>query len=185
MEKTTELRLSGTGGQGLILAGIILAEAAIIDGFNTVQTQSYGPEARGGASKAEVLISSGEIDYPKVTTPDVVLAMSQEACDKYGRNLHQDAVLLVDSTFVTDPPPAVAKIYHLPLTRIAREQLGKEMVANVVALGALVGMTGVVSRDALLQALLARVPKGTEALNQRAMTLGWEAAQAERQRIIA
>lgn len=185
MKQSVELRLSGSGGQGLILAGIILAEAAINEGKNVVQTQSYGPEARGGASKAEVIISSEEIDYPKVSRPDVLLAMTQEACDKYRRDLRPDSLLLVDSTHVDDVPAASTRVVSLPITRVAREELGKEMAANIVALGALAQLTGVVSREALISAVLARVPKGTESLNQRAFEAGWSLAQKAQQRISA
>ncbi|KKM11728.1 2-oxoglutarate ferredoxin oxidoreductase subunit gamma [Clostridiales bacterium PH28_bin88] len=185
MKQFNELRLSGSGGQGLILAGIILAEAAIKEGKNAVQTQSYGPEARGGASKAEVIISSEEIDYPKVSKPDVLLAMTQEACDKYRRDLRPDSLLLADATHVHDIPAGSTRVYSLPITRVAREELGKEMVANIVALGALAQLTGVVSRESLVSAILARVPKGTENLNERAFQAGWSLAQAAKQRISA
>jgi 2-oxoglutarate ferredoxin oxidoreductase subunit gamma len=185
MERAIELRLSGSGGQGLILAGIILAEAAILDGKNALQTQSYGPEARGGASKAEVIISQGEIDYPKVTLPDVVLAMSQEASDKYGKSLAPAGLLLVDSTNVYDLPQTKAKVCALPITAIARDGAGKEIVANVVALGALVRLTGVVTWESLTKALLQRIPKGTEAINKKALELGWELGVTNKACIIA
>jgi len=160
----------------LILAGIILAEAAIHDGLNTVQTQSYGPEARGGASKAEVIISSGDIDYPKVAEPEVMLAMTQEACDKYVGTLSNSGILIVDSTFVTEIPDTNATVYSLPITKIAKEEIGKTLVANIVALGAVTGLTNVVSHQAIVDAVLARVPKGTEELNEKALSLGFEYA---------
>ncbi|MDL2280226.1 2-oxoacid:acceptor oxidoreductase family protein, partial [Selenomonadales bacterium OttesenSCG-928-I06] len=99
-----QISLSGTGGQGLILAGTILAEAAILDGQYAIQTQSYGPEARGGASKSEVLISDENIDYPKVLSADVMLTMSQAACDKYINALKPGGKLIIDTTFVKDLP---------------------------------------------------------------------------------
>ena len=168
-----QLRLSGTGGQGLILAGIILAEAALLDGKLAIQSQSYGPEARGGSSKAEVLISSQAIHYPKVTTPDVVLAMSQEACNKYTKDLANDGILITDKLFVEKLPENFkGKVYELPITHTAKEDLGRALVANIVALGALVKITGVVSSESLTKAVLARVPKGTEALNEKALALG-------------
>ncbi len=190
MQNIKEIRLSGSGGQGLILAGIILAEAAIKDGLNTVQTQSYGPEARGGASKAEVIISRGDIDYPKVTEPQIMLAMTREACDKYISTLRHDGVLIVDGTFVERIPETGARVYSLPITRLAKDELGKSLVANIVALGAVVGLTGVVSREAITEAVLARVPKGTEELNKKALALGFERAaaaarQTARERIVA
>ncbi|MEW6662354.1 MAG: 2-oxoacid:acceptor oxidoreductase family protein [Bacillota bacterium] len=178
MERAIEMRLSGSGGQGLILAGIILAEAAILDGKNALQTQSYGPEARGGASKAEVIISQGDIDYPKVTVPDVVLAMTQEASDKYAGSVSSTGLLLLDTTYVHELPQSKAKVCALPISSIARDEVGKEMVANVVALGALVRLTGVVTLESLTKALMRRIPKGTEALNRKALELGWESGMA-------
>ncbi len=98
----TEMRLTGSGGQGLILAGIIFAEAALLDGNNSLQSQSYGPEARGGASKAEVIISKEEIDFPKVEMPDVLLSLTQVACDKYSGEIADDGILIVDETVNLD-----------------------------------------------------------------------------------
>ncbi|MDF2570902.1 MAG: 2-oxoacid:ferredoxin oxidoreductase, gamma subunit [Sporomusa sp.] len=175
-----QISLSGTGGQGLILAGIILAEAAILDGKQTIQTQSYGPEARGGASKSEVLISDEELDYPKATSADILLAMSQEACDKYIGLLRQGGRLIVDTTLVKTIPKVDAQTLALPITQIARNELGNVMVANIVALGALVGFAGVVGLDCLIQAVLARVPKGTEELNKKALETGFALGQAKR-----
>ena len=167
-----QLRLSGTGGQGLILAGIILAEAALLDGKLAIQSQSYGPEARGGSSKSEVIISDKPIHFPKVQVPDVVLAMSQEACKKYTTDLPKEGILITDSLFVEKLPAHEGKIYELPITHTAKEDLGKALFANIVALGALVKLTGVVSKESLVKAVLARVPKGTEALNEKAIELG-------------
>jgi 2-oxoglutarate ferredoxin oxidoreductase subunit gamma len=175
--QTNEIILSGSGGQGLILAGQILAEAVIRDGKNTVQTQSYGPEARGGASKAEVIISNGDIDYPKVTKPNIVLAMSQEALNRYADKLDSNGTLIVDSTYVRTADQTGTRMITAPFSRLAKESLGKEMVANVVALGALAAITGVVSLDSLKQALLSRVPPGTENLNKKALELGWKSAR--------
>jgi 2-oxoglutarate ferredoxin oxidoreductase subunit gamma len=157
-----EIRLSGSGGQGLILAGVILAEAAAIyDEKNAVQSQSYGPESRGGASKSEVIISDKEIDYPKATNLDVLLALTQEACDKYVKDLKEDGYLIVDSGMVSNLPNNKYKTYSLPLIKTAKEELHKEFVANIVSLGAIVEITGAVSKKAIEQAVLSRVPKGT------------------------
>ena len=141
-----EIRLSGTGGQGLLLAGLILAEAAAIyDNKNALQSQSYGPQARGGTSKAELIISSNEIDYPKVEHPDILLAMSQESADAYSRDIKRDAVVIVDSFFVTRLP---ARAIPIPITDIAREATGRTLTASMVALGIIAELTGVVSRQA-------------------------------------
>jgi 2-oxoglutarate ferredoxin oxidoreductase subunit gamma len=175
MTQRYEVRLAGSGGQGLILAGIILAEAAgIYDGKFVCQTQSYGPEARGGASKAEVVISDGEIDYPKAIQPDVLLALNQKSLEAFSSDLKPGGLLLVDADLVKEVP--VSRVVALPFTRIARE-LGRAMAANIVALGALAQLTGAVSLESLMAAVLARVPRGTEELNRRALAAGIAAAQ--------
>ncbi len=171
-----EIRLSGSGGQGLIFAGIILAEAAgIHDGKYVCQTQSYGPEARGGASKAEVVISDREIDYPKAIKPDLLLAMNQKACDAYFFDLNPAGMLIVDSTFVRQLP--TTRVVAIPFTRIAREKLGKETGANIIALGALVTLSGAVSLSSLEAAVMNRSPTGTEDFNRKALELGIESAR--------
>lgn len=175
-----EIRLSGAGGQGLILVGKILAEAAAIyDGKNATQSQSYGPEARGGASRSEVILSDGDIDYPKATNIDLLLAMTQEAVDKYTADLNKGGILLVDSGFVKDIPEGNFKAYSLPITDVAENTIGKKLVANIVALGAIERLTGVISEDALIHAIRARVPKGTEDVNLRAFKLGQELVKKE------
>ena len=172
-----EIRLAGEGGQGMILAGIILAEAAAIyDGKNAIQTQSYGPEARGGASKAEIIIDQEEIDYPEVLNADVLVALSQEACDKYASNLKKDGLLIVDGEKVSRVPYSSA--VKVPVSRLAAEATGKAITANVVALGLLVGLTGVVSREAIEKAVVARAPKGTEEFNRVALAAGFAAAES-------
>lgn len=173
----TEIRLAGEGGQGMILAGIVLAEAAgIYEGLNVVQSQSYGPEARGGASKSEVIISKGEIDFPEAIRADVLIALSQEAFDKYAGDLKKEALLIVDSSNVAIPTEIRA--VKLPITKIALETTGRAITANTVALGVLVGLTGVVSKKAIAQAIAARAPKGTEEMNQAALNAGFLAAEA-------
>lgn len=176
MGKRFEIRLSGSGGQGLIVAGIILAEAAgIHDGNYVCQTQSYGPEARGGASKAEVVISDHEIDYPKAIKPDVLLAMNQKSCDSFFFDLKQNGTLIVDGGLVKQVPSTRA--VAIPFTHIARTQVGAEMTANIVALAALATLTRLVSLRSLEAAVLGRVPRGTEELNRKALEAGIEAAK--------
>lgn len=177
MSRRKEIRLTGSGGQGLILAAIILAEAAAREGGYVVQTQAFGPEARGGASKAEVITDSEEILYPKVTIPDFVLAMSENSYRKYGRDYKEDGILLVDSTFVREVAQNGKRVVSLPITRLAREKLGKEIVSNIVALGVINGIARVVSDEALKQAVLKRAPKGTEEINMRALELGLSLAR--------
>jgi 2-oxoglutarate ferredoxin oxidoreductase subunit gamma len=176
MSSRYEIRLAGSGGQGLILAGIILAEAAgVYDGKFVCQTQSYGPEARGGASKAEVVISDAAIDYPKAIRPDVLLALNQKSLEAFSSDLKPGGLLLVDADLVQEAP--AHGVIALPFTRIARE-LGRAMAANIVALGALAQLTGAVTLESLEAAVLARVPKGTEDLNRQALAAGVNAAKA-------
>jgi 2-oxoglutarate ferredoxin oxidoreductase subunit gamma len=171
-----EIRLSGSGGQGLILAAVVLAEAAgIYDGRHVAQTQSYGPEARGGVSRSDVIISNEENDYPKAIRLDMLVAMNQQSCTEYFSVLKPDGVLIVDSTFVSEIP--TEKAIKIPFTRIAREKVGKAFVANIVFLGALTQFCPLVSRKAMEAAVLGRVPKGTEDLNRSALQAGIEAGQ--------
>jgi 2-oxoglutarate ferredoxin oxidoreductase subunit gamma len=176
MAERIEVRLAGEGGQGMILAGIILAEAAAIyDGKMVVQTQSYGPEARGGASKSEVVIADGEIDHPEVLSADVVVTLSQEAYDKYAGSVNPGGLLIVDDEKVNGVSNTNA--VKIPISRLALATTGKIITANTVALGVLVGLTGVVSRQAIEQAVAARAPHGTEEMNRKALEAGFEAAE--------
>lgn len=171
-----EIRFSGSGGQGLITAAVIFAEAAgVYNGKYVCQTQSYGPEARGGKSKAEVVISDQPIDYPKALQLDLLLAMNQAACDAYFYDLKPNGLLVVDATLVEQYP--TSRIIAVPFTEIARDQVGREMVANMVALGTIGELSGLVSLNNLEKALLARVPKGTEEMNSRALHIGVDEAK--------
>src|SRR6266568_2725390 len=174
-----ELRFSGAGGQGLILAGVIMAEAAsIYDGKQAVQSQSYGPEARGGASKSEVIISETAIDYPKATVVDALLALTQEACDKYSSDLREGGVLLVDSDLVKSLPKGNFKTVAFSIINTAKNEVGREIVANIVALGAMVALTGVVTKESAEKAVLARVPEAFIELNKKAFQTGYDKALA-------
>jgi 2-oxoglutarate ferredoxin oxidoreductase subunit gamma len=170
----SQVLLTGTGGQGLILAAIMLAEAAVKGGKNVVQTQSYGPEARGGASKAELIISDERINHPKVIAPDLVLAMSSEAYKKYGLNLSEESLLLIDTTYVQEYKPRGTNMVALPITRLTKQELGGEQSANVVALGVVASVSGFLSKEVVLEAVLQRAPKGTGERNVKALELGWK-----------
>lgn len=173
-----EFRLSGEGGQGLVLAGKIMAEAAAIyDDKNATQSQSYGPEARGGASRSEVIVSDEDIDYPKATQVDFLLALTDEACKKYSHQIKDGGILLIDSEAVKYLPSGNIKIFQAPIVKLATEKAGKALVANIVALGIITELTKIISFEAMKQAILARVPKGTENLNLRAFNLGIELGQ--------
>lgn len=174
-----EIRFSGSGGQGLILAGVIFAEAAtIFDRKTAVQSQSYGPEARGGASKSEVIISDTPIDFPKATEIDLMLALTPEACMKYYKDIKPNGILLVDEDFVKETPKGTFKVLRLPIIRTAADEIGKAFVANIVAIGAITAITGQVSLEAVEKAVLSRVPKGTEELNKKALMAGYDLAKA-------
>ena len=171
-----EIRFSGSGGQGLITAAVVFAEAVgVFDGRHVCQTQSYGPEARGGKSKAEVVISSKPIDYPKTLELDLLLAMNQPACDAYFYDLKPNGILVVDSGLVEQHP--TSRIIAIPFTRIAKEEIGAEMVANMVALGTIGLLSDQVDLGNLERALLSRVPKGTEEMNSLALQRGIEEAR--------
>ena len=173
-----EIRLSGEGGQGLVLAGKILAEAAAVyDDLNATQSQSYGPEALGGASRSEVIISDDEIDYPKAVSIDLLLALTQESCDRYYKDLKKGGILLVDSDAVNRLPAGEFRVISAPIIGLARERVGRALVANIVALGFIAGISGIVSEKSLRSAIAARVPKGTEELNLTAFTTGLEEAR--------
>ena len=179
-EDRYEIRLSGSGGQGVILGGVILATAiGVGDGKNVVQTQSYGPEARGGASRADLVISDSEIYYPKSMKLDMLLALTQEACDKYYPDMKEGGILVVDSHMVTQLP--TKNYFGFPFVQLAREKIGNAIMANVIALGSIAEMTGIVSKDCLKKAVLDRAPKGTEAKNKKALELGISIAKKAKQ----
>ena len=167
-----EVRLSGLGGQGLILAGRLLAEAAVLhDGKYAAQTQSYGPESRGGDSRSDVVISADPIDYPHIIRADLLLAMSQMACDRNFYSLKRGGILVVDGDLVEHVP--TNRAYVVPITRLAQQEVGKTVVANVLALGVVVALSEAVSRRAVTSAVLAGAPKGTEGLNRKALEVGF------------
>jgi len=168
-----EIRLSGSGGQGLITAGIILARAAaLFDGKNAVQTQSYGPEARGGASKSEVIISDTEINYPKVQAPDVLVALTQEALNKYIKDARSNAVVLIDSLLVKTHPQGIFRLFALPILQTTADMLGSVLTANVVTLGVLNKIYTLVSDEALTKAVTDMFSPKTAELNIKAIRVG-------------
>ncbi len=168
-----EIRLAGTGGQGVVLASVILAEAAgVYENRFVAQTQSYGPEARGGASKADVIISDRKIYYPKCRRLDLLVALSQPAVEKYLPDLKVTGVAVIDDFYVRECPHP--QTICLPLSRVARERLGRELFTNIVTLGAIARITGVVSLDSLKKAVANRVPARFLDINSNALQVGWE-----------
>lgn len=174
-----EVRLAGFGGQGIIMSGYILGKAAALyDGKDAVFSQSYGPEARGGACAAEVVIDDDQVDYPVLTRPDILVLMSQEAAQKYSADMADDAIVLIDEDLVTTGPGK--EVRGAPTTRIA-EDMGRRIVANIAMLGFLTGATGVVSRRAMEEAIKSTVPEKTIPLNMNAFNAGFEYGERSRQ----
>ncbi|HEX5643309.1 MAG TPA: 2-oxoacid:acceptor oxidoreductase family protein [Thermoleophilia bacterium] len=168
-----EIRCSGSGGQGILLAAAIIAEAAAALGKRVVQTQSYGPEARGGASKAEVIVSDEPIDYPEVRRPDVSLVLSQAAYEKYAVDTRPGGLLIYDSGLVEVDPDDLSLVRcGLPFTQVATDELGKTVVTNIIAVGALARISEVLPAVAVRNAVLNRVPAKFKELNGRAYDLG-------------
>ncbi len=174
-----DIRIAGFGGQGIILAGIVIGRAASIhDDLFAVQTQSYGPEARGGASRTEVIIGDGEIDYPKVQHPDILVAMSHEALITYLDDLKDGGTLIVDPDMIKEEEilPFIKdhniKYFKAPVTRTAEEVIKLKIVANIVMIGAITKATNVISEKAAREAISESVPPGTEAKNISAFEAG-------------
>jgi 2-oxoglutarate ferredoxin oxidoreductase subunit gamma len=175
--KKVEVRISGLGGQGVVLAGQILGRAAVYDGKNVVQTQSYGAEARGSIAKSEVIISNDKIGFPVVRKCDVLVAMSQEALDTHLKDLKEDGVLIVDSTYVKKIPEKKARIFKIPATEHAEKTFGNKIFANMLMLGALTKETSIVSENAMKKAIQDAVAKNIANINAEAYSKGKELIQ--------
>ncbi|TET20541.1 2-oxoacid:ferredoxin oxidoreductase subunit gamma [Candidatus Bathyarchaeota archaeon] len=165
MPKRVEVRISGLGGQGVVLAGEILGRAVVYDGKYAVQTQSYGAEARGSAAKSEVIISDKKIGFPKVRKCDILVTMSQSALNKHLDDLKENGILLVDRDKVKEVPKVEAKVFSVPATRIAETELKSRIYANAIMLGALTKITGIVSKEAVKKAIVDSVSKETKERN--------------------
>ncbi|MFC1886460.1 2-oxoacid:acceptor oxidoreductase family protein [Thermodesulfobacteriota bacterium] len=171
----TDLTIAGVGGQGSILAGVILGSAAVTyDGKYATQTQAYSSELRGGFAATWVIISDDPIEFPRVISPDIMLAQAQDSIDRFGSVIKPDAVLIIDRDMVHEAPANVKRIYAVPATTIARNELDAPMTANMIMLGALCSITAVVSRRALEKAITKSVPKGKEPVNLEAFRMGVE-----------
>ncbi len=170
-----EVRFAGFGGQGIIKSGIIVAAAAsIYGGKNAVQTQSYGPESRGGACKSEVVMSEEEIDFPKVVDPDVLVVMSQHAYNEYADHVKADGIMIMDPDMIPhEKDLTIVRVFRVPATKIA-EDLGRRIVANIVMIGAFVAITGLLDENAVKESVKDNIPRGTEELNFSAFEKGFE-----------
>ena len=178
-----EVRFGGTGEQGVILVGVVLAMAATRDHRYVVQTQTYGLDTHGGYGHSDVIISDQPIDYPELQSADLLVTLSQDSADGYAHLLRPDSILIYDSEEVTRPPHSAALSFGIPFTRLAREESGaSEITPNVFTLGAVVGITGVVSADSLERAVMSTVTPGTEDVNRRALARGLALDPSEWQR---
>jgi len=177
MSNRHEIRLCGYGGQGIILAGYIIGQAAsVYEGKNAVFIQDYGPEARGGACRADVVISDEAVLYPYIDVPSILVSMSQEAYNKYFPGTSEDTLVIIDGELVTAEQRSGRRLLEMPARRIA-EEVGRVAVANAAMLGFLTAATDVISADAMKKSILASVPKGTEELNLNAFEQGYAHAQ--------
>ena len=167
-----EIRLAGSGGQGVILATIILAEAAIEAGKYTAQSHSYGPEARGGSCKADILSSADEIGYTKVQNPTFFMALTQDSLEKYARMIDRNCKILVDSSLKVPEFLNAENVKKVPILDTAIHKVGKAFTANIVAVGAINKMLNIVTEEELKIAVLRYVPKGTELINEKALAEG-------------
>lgn len=177
-----EVQFAGFGGQGIVLAGYLLGKAlSVYEGKNASMTQSYGPEARGGACSSGVVISPDPdqlVDYPKVRQPDILVVMSQEAFTTYFPRLKPGGTLLYDSDLVEPGTlPETVAAYPVPATRMAETEVGKRIVANVVMLGALIAITGIVSKEAMEEAVRTTVKPDYVELNLKALAVGMDYAR--------
>lgn len=172
MKDRMQLRLSGSGGQGVILGSIILADASLREGRQVVQSQSYGPEARGGLCKAEVIIDREYIDFTKVERPDFLLALTQESLNKYASELPEDSILMADESLTIPKNVRARRIYRVPILKTAREVVGREVTSNIVAVGAINAVLGLASEKTLEESVVRYVPKATAQLNTRALHEG-------------
>jgi 2-oxoglutarate ferredoxin oxidoreductase subunit gamma len=179
MNDRYEIRVAGSGGQGVLLAAVIIGKAAALmeEGINAVQTQAYGPEARGGASKSEVVLARGEIGYPNAASPHLQVMLTQKACDEYAADTRKGGIVVLDGFFVQRAPEVDANIYRLPIVETARVLIGREIVTNMVALGAVARILEVGKRlkpKSMRDTIVMSVPKGTEELNCRAFDEGYK-----------
>ncbi|MGQ9566199.1 MAG: 2-oxoacid:acceptor oxidoreductase family protein [Candidatus Bathyarchaeales archaeon] len=173
MTKHMEIRICGLGGQGVVLAGQVLGKAAVFDGLNVVQTQSYGAEARGSAAKSEIILSDTKIGFPMIRRCDVLVAMSQKSLDMYVKDLKNDGILIVDEGLVEKIPSGLkAKTFRVVATKTAENEFKSKLYANMVMLGAMAKISGAVSIGALEKAIAESFPEKMKALNIKAFRKG-------------
>jgi 2-oxoglutarate ferredoxin oxidoreductase subunit gamma len=169
---------SGSGGQGVITAAIILAEAAVLyENLTAVQSQSYGPEARGGATRTDIIISDSEIHFPKVFQPNVLVCLTQMAYNKFSSIIRPGGLLITDTRYVKAERKVDARQREIPMYQTVMENIGKPIVFNICMLGAVIKLTGLVKPESIIKALEKRIPTGFLEMNQKALDLGMALAQ--------
>ena len=175
MKETVEIRLSGSGGQGLMLAAGILSGALVGEGRSVAQSQSYEPTSRGGLSRSDLVVSDGVADYPLVSGLDFLVVLDQVAVSESASLIRDDAIVITDRKLVSEPPKGKFRLVELPVTETAIK-LGNRRVANTISLGALAALSGLCERTSIEKAVAARSPAIFADLNQEALTRGWEMA---------
>lgn len=176
-----KLVFSGAGGQGVITAAIILAEAAAIhENMNAIQSQSYGAEARGGATRSDIVISDTDIHYPKVAQPNVLVCLTQESYNKFGGIIRPGGDLIIDTRFVTQKIKIDAIQYRLPLYETVMEKIGRPIVFNICMLGAVIGITEIVKPESIMNVLESRIPSSFIDMNKQALELGLDMGAKEK-----
>ena len=175
MTKRTEIRICGLGGQGVVLAGQLLGRAAVFDGLNVVQTQSYGAEARGSNAKSEVIVSEGKIGFPLVRSCDVLVAMSQQSLNLNAKDLKENSILIVDKSFVEHVPEGVkAKAFFVAATKTAEDLFKSRLYSNIILLGAMTKITGLVTSASVEKAITESLPEKVREVNINAFRKGLE-----------
>ena len=172
------IRFGGFGGQGIVLSAIIIASGTVLhEGKSAIQTQSYGPESRGGSSKAEVIVSDKDIDYPLIEKADVLICLSQDALDSYFHDTHENSLVIIDPAFINDVPGSDhVRLIEIPSTKLA-DELESRLVANMIILGALIALTSVISEDSLEKSIKDNTPSAFHELNISGMRAGIRYAQ--------
>jgi 2-oxoglutarate ferredoxin oxidoreductase subunit gamma len=169
---------SGSGGQGIITAAVILAEAAVLhEGLNAVQSQTYGPEARGGASRSDVIIADTEIRFPKVIQPNVLVCLTQDAYNKFSGLIRPGGLLLTDSHYVKQEKKVDARQVELDMYKRVMDKIGRPLVFNICMLGALMSLTQLIKPESIMKVLESMIPAGILTLNKQALKLGLEIAE--------
>lgn len=169
---------SGSGGQGVITAAIILAESAVLyEGLNAVQSQSYGPEARGGASRSDVIIADAEIRFPKVIQPNVLVCLTQDSYNKFSELIRPGGLLLTDSHYVRQEKKVDARQVELDMYKKVMDKIGRPIVFNICMLGALIRLTQLIKPESIMKVLETKIPPGILGLNKQALKLGMQLAE--------